>query len=73
MPAAPRVGAGALQGPLRHLGDGCKPQHPKYLENELLGLHDPLICGHFNPKALEYVLFGLVDVQGKLIRRSALG
>ena len=39
------------------------PQHPKCLQNEGLGFQNPVIRGLLNPKALEYEVLVLVDVQ----------
>ena len=40
------------------------PRHPKYLKNRGLGVSKPWYLRSFNPRALEYEIFGLVDVQG---------
>ena len=41
-------------------------RHPKDLQNEVLGLQHPVICSLLNVKAIEYEVFGLVDVRGSL-------
>ena len=47
------------------------PSHPKHLQNEVLSGSR---CCYFevvkNPKALEYEVFGLVDVQGSNTKRG---
>ena len=40
------------------------PQEPKYLQDQLLGFQNPVIRSFFMPKALEYEVVGIMDVQG---------
>ena len=49
---------------LAKIQSGSNPQRPKYLKTEVLGFHNPFICGLLNPRDLEYEAFGLVDVLG---------
>ena len=43
------------------MAEANHPQHPKCPQNEVSGLQQPRF---FKPRALEYEVFALVDVQG---------
>ena len=51
------------QAEVRGCSGACTLKIQKYLQNEVLGIQQPAI-GLSNPKALEYEVLGLVDVQG---------
>ena len=40
------------------------PQHPQVPKNKVLEFQNPIVRGLLDPKALEYGVFVLVDVQG---------
>ena len=42
-----------------------KPQHPKQLQNKILGFQNFIVWGLHNPQNSKYEVFGLLDVQGK--------